>query len=48
MELREASPFAGILPEEERRAVLEALAESRRDRARLMPPGKFEQVLRGV
>ncbi|WP_199753155.1 helix-turn-helix domain-containing protein [Actinoplanes sp. ATCC 53533] len=48
VELREASPFAGILPEDERRAVLAAFAESRRDRARLMPRGKFERVLRSV
>jgi len=48
VELREASPFAGILPESERRAVVAAFAESRRDRARLLPPGKFERVLRSV
>lgn len=46
--LREASPFAGILPEGERRAVVAAFAESRRDRVRSLPPGKFERVLRGV
>jgi excisionase family DNA binding protein len=48
VELRKTSPFAGILPESERRAVVEACAESRRDHARSMPPEKFERVLRSV
>ena len=48
IELREASPFAGILSEVERRRVLDALAESRRDRARPMPMEKLERVLRAV
>jgi excisionase family DNA binding protein len=46
--LRETSPFMGILPEGERQAVLAAFAESRRHQARLMPPEKFERVLRSV
>lgn len=46
--LREASPFGGILPEDERRTVVAAFAESRRNRARSMPRGKFERVLRSV
>ena len=48
IELRVTSPFAGILPEEERRAVLEAFVESRHDRARSLRPEKFERVLRSV
>ena len=36
IELRSTSPFAGILSEVERRTVLDALAESRQDRARPM------------
>ncbi len=48
VELRKASPFAGILPEAERRAVVAAFAERRREHARSMPPEKFEQVLRSV
>ena len=47
-ELRGTSPFGGILSEEERRRVLDALAESRRDRARPMPMEKLERVLRAV
>jgi excisionase family DNA binding protein len=46
--LRGTSPFAGILSEPERRAVLAAFAESRRDHARPMRPEKLEQVLRSV
>ena len=46
--LRRTSPFAGILSETERRAVLAAFAESRRDHARPMRPEKLEQVLRSV
>jgi excisionase family DNA binding protein len=48
IELRTTSPFAGILTEAERRAVLESFAESRRDRARPMPPEKLEKIFRGV
>jgi len=48
IELRHTSPFAGILTESERRRVLDAFAESRRDRARPMRPEKLEQVLRTV
>ena len=38
----------GILSEPERRTVLAAFAESRRDHARPMRPEKLEQVLRSV
>jgi excisionase family DNA binding protein len=48
IELRATSPFGGILSEEERRTVLDALVESRRDRARPMPAEKLERVLRTV
>jgi len=48
IELRNSSPFAGVLSEVERRIVLTAYAESRRDRARPMRPEKLEQVLRSV
>jgi excisionase family DNA binding protein len=48
VELRRASPFAGILTEAERRTVLDAFATSRQDRARLMRPERWEQVLRAV
>jgi excisionase family DNA binding protein len=48
IELRATSPFAGILSEAERRTVLEAFAESRRDRARPMPPEKLEKIFRSV
>jgi excisionase family DNA binding protein len=48
VELRCTSPFAGTLSEAERRTVLNAFAESRRDRARPMRPEKLEQVLRSV
>jgi hypothetical protein len=48
VELRSTSPFAGTLSEAERRAVLDAFAESRRDRARPMRPEKLEQVLRSL
>jgi excisionase family DNA binding protein len=47
-QLRETSPFAGILSEGERRTVLAVFAESRRDHARPMRPEKLEQVLRSV
>jgi excisionase family DNA binding protein len=46
VELRRASPFAGILSERERRAVLEALAETRREHARPMPAETLDRVLR--
>ena len=46
--LRAMSPFAGILSEAERRTVLAAFAESRRDHARPMRAEKLEQVLRSV
>ncbi|MFI7545527.1 helix-turn-helix domain-containing protein [Actinoplanes sp. NPDC049599] len=48
VELRVSSPFAGILPDGERRAVVTAFADSWRERARSMPPEKFERVLRSV
>jgi excisionase family DNA binding protein len=48
IELRVMSPFGGILTEAERRAVLDAFADSRRDRARPMPPEKLEKIFRGV
>jgi excisionase family DNA binding protein len=48
VELRSASPFAGILCETERRTVLDAFADSRRDRARPMRPEKLEEILRSV
>ena len=48
VELRAASPFAGILPDGERQAVVAAFADSRRDHARSMPAEKFERVLRSV
>jgi excisionase family DNA binding protein len=46
--LRSASPFAGVLSERERRAVLDALAESRRDQARPMRLTSLERVMRAV
>ena len=48
VDLRRASPFAGILTERERRSVLESFAESRRNRARTMGPEKRERALHGV
>ena len=48
IELRGTSPFTGILSEVERRTVLTALADSRRDRARQVPAEKVERVLRTV
>ena len=48
VELRRTSPFAGILSEAERRTVLDAFAESRRDQARQMRPEQLEHVLRSV
>jgi excisionase family DNA binding protein len=48
VELRSTSPFAGTLSEAERRAVLDAFAESRRDRARPIRLENLEQVLRSL
>jgi len=48
IELRATSPFVGILSEMERQAVLEALAETRRERARSMRAETLERVLRVV
>ena len=48
VELRRSSPFAGILTEKERRQVLDAFAESRRNRARTVGPEQLERVLHGV
>jgi excisionase family DNA binding protein len=48
VELRRTSPFGGILSEAERRTILEAFAESRRDHARQMRRDELEQVLRSV
>ena len=46
--LRKASPFAGVLTEVERRAILLAYAESRRGHARRVPIAQVERVLRSV
>jgi excisionase family DNA binding protein len=48
LELRRTSPFVGILSEVERRRVLEALGETRRERARPMRAETLERVLRVV
>ena len=48
VELRRSSPFAGILTEVERRQVLDAFAESRRNRVRTVGPEQLERVLHGV
>ncbi|WP_412747343.1 helix-turn-helix domain-containing protein [Krasilnikovia sp. MM14-A1004] len=48
VDLRRTSPFAGALTEPERRAVLAAFAESRRDRARPMSAERREHVLQRV
>jgi excisionase family DNA binding protein len=48
VELRATSPFAGILSEVERRTVLDALADTRREQARPMRPETLERVLRVV
>jgi len=48
VELRRSSPFAGILTEKERQQVLDAFAESRRNRARTVGPEQLERVLHGV
>ena len=48
VELRRTSPFAGVLTEQERRTVLGAFAESRRDRACAVSPEKREHVLHSL
>src|SRR3712207_5596941 len=48
VELRRNSPFAGVLSEQERRAVVEAFAASRLDHPRQMRREQLEQVLRSV
>ena len=48
VELRRASPFAGILTENERQRVLDSFAESRRNHARAVGPEQVERVLHGV
>jgi excisionase family DNA binding protein len=48
VDLRATSPFAGILSEVERRTVLGALAETRREQARPMRAETLERVLRAV
>ena len=48
VELRNASPFAGVLSEEERGAVLAALTESRLDRARPLRQETLQRVVRAV
>ncbi len=48
VELRSTSPFAGVLSEEERNAVLVAFEDSRRERARPMRMETLERVLRAV
>lgn len=48
IELRHKSPFAGVLSEEERRTVLDALTESRRHQARPVPMETVERVMRAV
>lgn len=47
-ELRRTSPFAGVLSEDERNAVLTAFGDSRLDRARPMPMETVERILRAV
>lgn len=48
VQLRSASPFAGVLSERERRTVLDALTESRRDQARPLRQASLERVMRTV
>lgn len=48
VELRGTSPFVGILSEVERRRVLDALAEVRREQARPMRLETLERVMRAV
>lgn len=45
VELRATSPFAGVLSEVERRRVLEALADTRREQARPVSAETVERVL---
>ena len=47
-ELRRATPFAGVLTEDERARILESFAESRRNRARTLGPDQLERALYGV
>jgi excisionase family DNA binding protein len=48
VELRATSPFAGVLSEVERRAVLNALADTRREQARPLRLETLERILRAV
>jgi excisionase family DNA binding protein len=48
IEMRRMSPFTGMLSEVERRTVLDALADSRRDLARPVPMETVERVMRAV
>jgi hypothetical protein len=48
VEMRSTSPFVGILSEVERRRVINALAEVRREQARPMRLETLERVLRAV
>ena len=48
VQMRTASPFAGVLSEVERRAVLDDLSETRRDQARPMRMEALERVLSAV
>lgn len=48
IELRRTSPFAGVLSEAERAAVVRAFEENRRDHARPVRRETVEQVLRAV
>jgi excisionase family DNA binding protein len=48
VELRSNSPFAGVLSEAERRTVVQAYLDSRRDHARPVPRETVDQVLTAV
>jgi excisionase family DNA binding protein len=48
VELRATSPFVGILSEMERKTVLDALAETRREQARPLKVDLLERVMRVV
>jgi excisionase family DNA binding protein len=48
VELRATSPFVGILSELERKSVLDALAETRREQARPLKVDLLERVMRVV
>jgi excisionase family DNA binding protein len=48
VELRSNSPFAGVLSETERRTVLQAYVDSRRDHARPVRRETVDQVLKAV